>query len=199
MKPVAKKQRETHFVSNGEKKQWIEDYVARETAGLRKGVEDAKTAVQQEQEDKSEAENVGLMNGDPELAFQVMVLAVGEGRSDLASSDNGEDGEDENHEETEQGQQSKDDQRGGVMGTHSNAELQHMDRFRQKQMKHEELTQQGWEDTAYNSRERDKKYGTSKWIVRAAVTPQTDNSVAAPAPTTFGELMKYHDIVPGIS
>jgi hypothetical protein len=33
-----------HFVSNEEDEKWIEDYVERETPGVRKKVEDAKTA-----------------------------------------------------------------------------------------------------------------------------------------------------------
>jgi hypothetical protein len=50
-----------HFLSNEEKEKWIEDYVDRETAGARKQVEDAESAVQQEQNDMTHVEIVGLM------------------------------------------------------------------------------------------------------------------------------------------
>jgi len=42
-------------------------------------------------------------------------------------------------------------------------------------------------------------YGTFELSVPAVVKPQMDQDVAAPAPTTFGELMECVDIVPGIS
>jgi len=58
-KLAAEKQRETHFLSNEEKEKWIEDYVERETAGARKRVEDAEAAVQQEQDDMTQAEIAG--------------------------------------------------------------------------------------------------------------------------------------------
>jgi len=66
-------------------------------------------------------------------------------------------------------------------------------------MKRDELTQPGWEDAADYFRERDKKYGTAESMVPVVVQPQTDDDTLAPAPTTFGELMERHDIVPGIS
>jgi len=58
-KLAAEKQHETHFVSNGEKQKWIEDYVERETARARNRVEDVEAAVQQEQEDMKHAQIVG--------------------------------------------------------------------------------------------------------------------------------------------
>jgi len=74
-----------------------------------------------------------------------------------------------------------------------------MERFRQKQMKLDKLTQLGWEDTAVYFCERDKKYGTSELRVPAVVQPQRDDDAASPAPATFGELIECLDIVPGIS
>jgi hypothetical protein len=53
---VAEKRRETHFLSSEEKEKRIEDYVERETAGARKRVEDAEAAVQQEQDNMTDAE-----------------------------------------------------------------------------------------------------------------------------------------------
>jgi len=76
---------------------------------------------------------------------------------------------------------------------------QRMQRFRQEQMKLDELTQPGWDDAADYIREIDKKYSTSELRVPAVVQPQTDDDAAAPAPTTFGELMECLEIVPGRS
>jgi len=58
------------FLSNEEKDEWIEDYVERETAGGRKRVEDAETAVQLEQWVMMNADTTGLMNWVPEETFQ---------------------------------------------------------------------------------------------------------------------------------
>jgi hypothetical protein len=44
-----------------------------------------------------------------------------------------------------------------------------MERFRQKQMKFDELTQPEWKDTADYFREGDKKYGTSKLRIPVVV------------------------------
>ena len=98
-----------------------------------------------------------------------MKVAIGDSLSDITSSDDGEDGTDEDIKETEQGQLSKDDEPGWVMGTITKTVQQHMERFRQKQMKREELTQPGWEDAADYFLKRDKKYGTSELTVPAVV------------------------------
>jgi len=74
-----------------------------------------------------------------------------------------------------------------------------MERFRQKQMKFDELTQPGWEDAADYFRERDEKCGTSELRVPAVVQQRT-NDDAPPHPlTTFAEVMESLDIVPTIS
>jgi len=52
---AAEKRRETHFLSNQEKGNWIEDYLENETAGAGKQVEDEEAAVQQEQQDMVDA------------------------------------------------------------------------------------------------------------------------------------------------
>jgi hypothetical protein len=77
-----------------------------------------------------------------------MLVAIEDSLSDLASSDDGDDGEDEDDEETKQGNLSKDDEPGWVMGTITKTVPQHMERFRQKQMKLHEMTLPGWEDAA---------------------------------------------------
>ena len=94
-KLAAKKRREMHFLSNEEKKKWIEDYVERETAGARKRVGDAEATVQQEQDDMTQAEIAGLTSREPEKTFEEMLVAIGDSLSDLASSDDGEDGEEQ--------------------------------------------------------------------------------------------------------
>jgi hypothetical protein len=198
-KLAAEKRRETYFLSNEEKEKWIEDYVERETAGARKRVEDAEAAVQQEQDDMTQAEIAGLTSREPEKTFEEMLVAIGDSLSDLASSDDGEDGQEEDDEETEQGNLSEDDEPGWVMGTITKTVQQRMERFRQKQMKLDELTQTGWEDAADYFCERDKKYGTTELKVPAVVQPQTMDDAPAPPPATFGKLMESLDIVPGIS
>jgi hypothetical protein len=85
------------------------------------------------------------------------------------------------------------------MGTITKTVQQRKEKFRQKQMKLNKLTQPGWEDAADHFRERDKKYGTSELGVPAVVQLQTNDDAPASPPTTFGELMESLDIVPGIS
>jgi len=198
-KLAAEKRQETHLLSNEEKQKWIEDYVERETAGARKRVEDAEAAVQQEQDDMTHAEIMGLTSRESEKTFEEMLVAIANSLSDLASSDDGEDGEDEDDEETEQGKLSDDDEPSWVMGTITKTVQQHMEGFWQKQMKLDQLTHPGWKDAADYFCERDKKYGTSELRAPAVVQPQTNDDAPAPLPTTFGELVESLDIVPGIS
>jgi len=197
--PAPEKWQEMHCSSNEAKDKWIKDYVHRETAGPTKWIEDPEPTVQQEQEDTRKAENAALTNRQHKKAFLEMMVAIGDSLSDLASSDDGEYGEDEDDEEAGQGQLSEDNKPSWVMGTICKTVQQHMERIRQPQMKLNELTQLGWEDTADNFCERNTKYSTSELGVQPFVKPQTDNDAAAPAPTTFGELMECLDIVPSIS
>jgi len=74
-----------------------------------------------------------------------------------------------------------------------------MERFRQKQMKFDELTQPGWEDAADFFCERDEKSGTTKLRVPAVVQQRTNDDDTPHPPTPFAEPMESHDIVPGIS
>jgi len=145
------------------------------------------------------AEITGLTSREPEQTFEKMLVAIGDSLRDLASSDDGEDGEDQDDEETKQGEQSDDDKPGWVMGTIIKTVQPHMESFRQKQMKLDELTQPGWEDAADYFSERDKMYGTSELRVPADVQPQTNDDTPVPPPTTFGEFMESLDNVPGIS
>jgi hypothetical protein len=76
---------------------------------------------------------------------------------------------------------------------------QRIERFRQMQMKLDELTQPGWEDVANYFHDWDKKYGTSKIGFPAVVQPQMDDNASAPAQTLFDESMECLGILPGIS
>jgi len=128
-----------------------------------------------------------------------MLVAIGDSLSDLASSDDGEDGEVDGDEETEQGKLSEDEEHGWVMGTITNMVQECMERFQQKQIMLNELTQPGWEDAADYFCEQDKTYGTSELRVPAVVQQQTNVDAPPPPPTVFGELMESLDIFPGIS
>jgi hypothetical protein len=102
------------------------------------------------------AETAGLTPRKSEMTLEEMLVAIRDSLSDLASSDNGEDGEDRD-EEIEQGKFSEDDKPGWVMGTLTKTVQQRMERFRQKQMMLDELTQPGWVDAANYLGEQDKK------------------------------------------
>jgi len=98
-KLAAWKRQETHFSSKEEKENLIQDYVERETTVARKRVEDAETAIEQEQDDMRNAEKVGLTTTKPETTFEAMLNAKGDSLSDLAWSNDGEDGEDDDDDE----------------------------------------------------------------------------------------------------
>jgi len=72
-----------------------------------------------------------------------------------------------------------------------------MERFWQKQMKLDKLTQQGWGDAANYFRERDTKYGTTELNVPAVVQLQTADDAASSVPTPFSEPLETLDSVPG--
>jgi len=192
---------ETHSLSNEEKENCMEDYADRETAVARKRVQDAETAIMQEQEHMMDVEKARSTTRMPETTFKEMLNTIGDSLSDLPSSDDEEDGEDvdDDEEDTELGMLSEDDEPGWVMGTLSKMVQHHMESFRQKEMRLDELTQPGWGDTTDYFRERDLKYETTELKVPAVVKPQTDTTAATPSPSPFGELMQVLDIVPGQS
>jgi len=198
---AAEKRRETHVLSNEEREKWIEDYVERETAVARQRVQDAETAIMQEQEHMGNVEQGRSTTTKPEITFEEMLNAIGDSLSDLASSTDEEDGEDEDddEEDTGHGKLSEDDEPGWVMSTISKMVKHRMESFQQRQMKLDQLTQPGWGDAADYFRERDMKYGMTELKVPAVGKPQTDLTAATPSPTTFGELMQALDIVPGQS
>ena len=145
------------------------------------------------------AQLAGLTSRELNKTFEKMLIAIGVSLSDLASSHDGEDGEDEDEEETEQGIPSEDDEPSWVMGTITKLVQHRMVRFRQKQMKFDELTQLGWEDAADYFREQNKKSLTSELRVPVVVQPHTNYDAPPHPPTTFAELIESLDIVPGIS
>ena len=169
----------------------------RETAVAWKRVEDAETALKQEQKDMRSAESRGLTSREPRLMFEEMMDPIGDSLSELPSSGNEEDGEDDK--DMEQGKLSKDDEQGWVMGTISKTVLQCMERLQLKMMKLDELTHPGWQDAADCFLERNKKYGKTELNVPEVIKPHPDDNPANPVPKTFGELMESLDIIPGIS
>jgi len=125
----AENRQEMHFLSNEEKEQWIEDFVERETAVARKRVQETETAIMQ---DMATAENECATTGKPETMFEVMLNAIGDSLSDLASSDDEQDGEDEedDEEDTELGKLSDDDEPGWVMDTITKTVQHRIERLR---------------------------------------------------------------------
>jgi len=138
------------FLSNKENEESSEDYVDRETAVARQHVQDAETVVMNEQESMRNTEKVGSTTRKPENTFQEMLNAIGQSLSNLARSNDEQDVEVEtdDEEDTERGKLSKDDERGGVMGTISRMVQQQMESFRRNQMRIDKLTQPGWWDAA---------------------------------------------------
>jgi len=116
-KLAAEKSQETHFSSNDEKEKWIKDMAETETAVARKRVQEAETAIMQELNDMTTAENVGATTEKPETTFEEVLNAIGDSLSDLASSDEEQDGEDQEYgkDDTELGKLSDDDEPGWVM------------------------------------------------------------------------------------
>jgi len=66
-------------------------------------------------------------------------------------------------------------------------------------MMDDELNQPGSGDSTDNIQMRDGEYGMTELMVLAGLNPQTDTLEAAPALTTFGEVMQALDTVPGQS
>jgi len=139
------------------------------------------------------------MNRESKMSFPQMMVAIWDSLSDVVSSDDGEDVDDDYDEDTEHCQICEDDEPGWLQSTITNTVPQRIERFRQKQLHLDELTQPGWEDAAGYFCQRDEKYGTSEMQVPAVVKPHMDDDSSSPALTTFRELMECLDIVPGIT
>jgi hypothetical protein len=168
------------------------------TAGARKRVENTEAAVQHKDNNMILADIAGLTSREPEKTIEEMLIAIAASLSDHASSNNGKDVDDEDDEVTEQGNLSEDDEPGWVMRTITKTVQPRMERFRQKKMKLDELTQPGWEDAAGYFHQRDRKYGTTELRVPAVVQPQTKDHAPASPPASFGEHRESLHIVPEI-
>jgi hypothetical protein len=191
----------TYFESNEEKVKWIEDYVVQETAVARKWVQDAEAVIMQEQDHLDNAGKGGSTTTQSEITFEELLNAIRDSLSDVASSEYEYDGDDEDDDEEDTGldKLSEDAKPDWVMGTISKMVRNQMETFQQKQMRLHEVTQSGWGDAADYSGERDMQYRLTELIIPALSTSQTDTTAATPSPTTFGELMNAHDIIPGQS
>jgi len=121
------------------------------------------------------------------------MIAIGDSLSDFARSDHEENGDDEDDEDSELGKLSEDDEPGWVLGTISKWVQQHMERYRQKQTKLNESIHPEWGDTPNYVCGRDASYGPTELMTPAVVNSQTNEIAAAPASTTFGELMESLD------
>jgi len=97
----------------------MKDYADTGTVVGRMWVQDAETAMKQEQEDMRAAEKVELTTRTSERTFEQMWNAIGESLCNLASSDDTEDAEDkdDDKDDTELGKLSEDDEPGWVMDT----------------------------------------------------------------------------------
>jgi len=144
------KRRARNFLGNQEKEKWIEDYVDGETAVVREQVQDAETAIMQEQENMRNVEKARLTTTNRETTFEEMLNANGDSVRDPASSEDEDDGDDEDddEEDTVLGKLSEDDEPGWVMGTISKTVQHSMESILQKQMRLDELTQPGQGDAA---------------------------------------------------
>ena len=109
-KLATERRQETNFLNDKENEKWIRNYMERATTVARKRVEDAETAIKQEQGDMRSAESRGITSREPGQMFEGMLDAIGVSLSDLASSDYEEDGQDD--QDTEQGKLSEDDEAG---------------------------------------------------------------------------------------
>jgi len=155
-------------------REWIEDYVDRESTVARKQVQDIETAIMPEQEHMRNIEKAQSTTTKPETTFQEMLNGMGDSPSDLANSEDEEDAEaeDDDEEVTELGKLSEDDEPGWVMGTICKTVQRRKESFRQKQMRLDELTQLRSGDAADHFPERDMEYGTTELKVLAVVTPR---------------------------
>ena len=117
------------------------------------------------------AEQAGLTTTKRETTFEEMMNAIEDSLSDHSSSDDREDGEDEDDDQDDPvgGKFREHDETGWVMGTISTLVQYRRERFRQKQMKLNQLMQPGWGDATDYLRDRDKKYGTTELKVPAVI------------------------------
>jgi len=90
----------------------MEDYVERGTTVARKRVDDPETAIKQEQEETSNAENMGLNTREHKKLLDEMMVAIGDSLCNLAHSLDEEHEADEDDVDTELGNLSEDNEPG---------------------------------------------------------------------------------------
>jgi len=163
-------------------------------------VQDAETAIMHEITDLTTAESAGGTTRTTETTLEMMLNAIGDSLSHLATSDDEQDGEDkeDDEEDTACGKLS-DDEPGWVMGTISKTLPHRMESFRQKQIRLDELTQPAWGGAVTYCQEKYLNYGTAELKVPADINYQIDPIAATPSPTTLGEYMPPLEIVSGQS
>jgi len=173
--------------------------VDRDTAVARERVQDAETAIMQEQDHRRNVDKARLTTAKPDTTLEEMLNADGDSVCDFSSSEHEEDREDEDddEEDTELGKLSEDDEPGWVMGIITKTVQHRMESVQQNQMMINKLLQPRWRDAAYGFRARHMKYPTRALKIQAVMMPQTDMTAATPSPTTCGELIQVLDIVPG--
>jgi hypothetical protein len=145
MKLAAKTSQETHFLSIEETEKWIDDYVEREAAVVRKPVQDPETAIMQEQEHMGNVEQGRLTTTTTEITCEEMLNTIGDSLSVLASPEDQHDGEDVDDDEEDTGLRklSDDGEPGWVMGIISKTVQNRNVSFRQNPMTQHKLTQTG--------------------------------------------------------
>jgi hypothetical protein len=119
--------------------------VDRETGAATQPVQDAETAIIQEQEYMRNVEQARLTTTKPKTTFEEAINSIGSSLSDFASCNNSDDGEDkdDDEEDTELGKMCKDEQPGWVMGTISKMVQHPKGRVRQRRTRLDKLTQPG--------------------------------------------------------
>jgi hypothetical protein len=124
-KLAAERRQQTNLLQSKDNEKWIEDYVERETAVDKKQVEDAKTAIKQEQNNTTSGESGRLTCREPRQMIEEILDPIGDCLSHLPSFDDKQDGEVD--EDTEQGKLSEDDDPGLEMGIISKTDQQCME------------------------------------------------------------------------
>jgi len=84
LKFVLERKSATHFLSNKQKANWIQDYVWREAGSAKKQLGDAEIEIKQEKEHMSNAEDVVLAPRQPKIAIEEMLNAIRNSVSDLS-------------------------------------------------------------------------------------------------------------------
>jgi len=197
---VAGKRCEIHIISNDKKEQWIEASVDRETAVGRKQVDDAETAIKQEQDDMKNAENTGLTTTKPETTFEEMSNNIGDSLSNLAWFKDAEDGDDDDDDKEDPllDQLSEDDEPSWVMGTISKMVQHRLKGIWTYQRNVDGLTHPRSRDAADSFCERDMMYGMIQLRVTGVVQTWPAEDASPSGPTKVGEPMEPPESVPGI-